>query len=253
MQDGENSTPEGAEESDSIKPGQDSELAVAASSEETDPKKVYDYYHQHFGVALAAGSQEIRDAEASNRAAYAARSEVADKQSPKSESWNALKSLIRYQTSTTVADRPSDTISGDSFEAQWFSKSTEDVRESLIQGDAATELATVDEAEAVDQSNAVDSNEHQEPDGVRLKWTPIVDNVPDRPRQPEETVEQPRNELDDLSYEEALAAVARGEAATINLAQATTGDAESEARSIAVANDVQRRVNCKLERNADCN
>ncbi|HEY9683516.1 MAG TPA: hypothetical protein V6C86_18200 [Oculatellaceae cyanobacterium] len=229
MQDGENSTPEGEKESDSINPGQDSEYAVAASSEETDPKKVYDYYHQHFGVALAGGSDEVRNAEASNRAAYAARTEVADKQTHKSESWNALKSLIRYQTSTAgAAARPiSDTISGDSFEAQWFGKTSESSGAAIKTTDLNLPLDAVSNSE--DSPNSI---EPQEVDGVRLKWTPIVDNVPDRPRQVEESEEsleieetvarrpaQRPQTAADMTYEEALAATARGEKLGESLAE----------------------------------
>lgn len=156
MEDRENSTPEGADGSGLIKPEHESEHGDTPSSDAEQPEKVYDFYHQHFGVALAAGSQEIRNAEANGRAAYAARTEVADKVSaPKSESWNALKSLIRYQASSTPApasQTTSDTTSGDSFEAQWFGKNSED---------------------------SPDGVEPQEQEGVRLKWTPIVDNVPD--------------------------------------------------------------------------
>src|SRR3954463_11272140 len=101
MQDGGDSTPKGAEESGSIKPERDSERVDAGNSQSDQPEKVYDFYHQHFGVALAAGSQDVRNAEAGSRAAYASTAEVADKRGAKSDSWNALKSLIRYQSSTT--------------------------------------------------------------------------------------------------------------------------------------------------------
>lgn len=171
MQDRENSTPEGADESGLIKPEQESEHGDTQSSDSEQPEKVYDFYHQHFGVALAAGSQEIRNAEASGRAAYAARTEVADKISaPKSESWNALKSLIRYQTSSTPApaSQVSDTTSGDSFEAQWFGKHSEDLPGAV---------------------------EQQEQEAVRLKWTPIVDNVPDAEIETEPDTHVPAAEI----------------------------------------------------------
>lgn len=161
MQDGGDSTPKGAEESGSIKPEQDSEHVNAGNSQSDQPEKVYDYYHQHFGVALAAGSQDVRNAEAGSRAAYASTAEVADKPGAtgeKSASWNALKSLIRYQSTTTKEAEPQQnfTTSGDSFEAQWLSKSSDDL----------PALRAKAEAEP-------------EPEAVRLKWTPIVDNVPE--------------------------------------------------------------------------
>lgn len=159
MQDGGDSTPKGGEESGSIKPDSDSEQLNTANSQSDQPEKVYDYYHQHFGVALAAGSQDVRNAEAGSRAAYASTAEVADKPGPtgeKSASWNALKSLIRYQSSTTKEPEPQAnfTTSGDSFEAQWLSKSSDDLP--VLRANAAPE-----------------------PEAVRLKWTPIVDNVPE--------------------------------------------------------------------------
>ncbi|MBS1956282.1 MAG: hypothetical protein JST89_19000 [Cyanobacteria bacterium SZAS-4] len=236
MQDGGDSTPKGAEESGNIKPEQDSEQVSAENSQSDQPEKVYDYYHQHFGVALAAGSQDVRNAEAGSRAAYASTAEVADKPATptgeKSASWNALKSLIRYQTSTTKEPEPQApfTTSGDSFEAQWLSKSSDDLP--ALRADAAPE-----------------------PEAVRLKWTPMVDNVPETQwsgseeqqveveaesaaHEPEvadavesapqvlqgvDTNESAAQEVKpqaaQLSYEEALAATARGEHTAVEVAK----------------------------------
>ncbi len=182
----------------------------------------------------------MRNAEAGSRAAYASTAEVADKpdsRGEKSASWNALKSLIRYQTSTSKETEPQAnfTTSGDSFEAQWLSKSSDDLP--VLRAEGAPE-----------------------PEAVRLKWTPIVDNVPEaRWSRREDTVEsesaaesvaeeiEPPAEIESiskeaepapsvesvakegaesateesqaqLSYEEALAATARGDHAAAEAA-----------------------------------
>ncbi|RTL40784.1 MAG: hypothetical protein EKK48_16125 [Candidatus Melainabacteria bacterium] len=223
MQDRENSTPEGADESGLIKPEHESEHGDTPSSDSEQPEKVYDFYHQHFGVALAAGSQEIRNAEANGRAAYAARTEVADKVSaPKSESWNALKSLIRYQTSSTPApasQTASDTTSGDSFEAQWFGKNSED---------------------------SPDGVEPQEQEGVRLKWTPIVDNVPDAEIETELVDNVPTSEI------EAIAAIDDVVAAEIETLPADdVSDAEAQtfaANSVSDAPPIQQEMTAENHR-----
>ncbi|CAN5559262.1 hypothetical protein BH10CYA1_BH10CYA1_25870 [soil metagenome] len=254
MQDGGDSTPEGSEESGSIKPEKDSEQVDAGNSPQSEqPEKVYDYYHQHFGVALGAGGQDVRNAEAGSRAAYASTAEVADKRGAKSDSWNALKSLIRYQTSTTKEPEKQDfTSSGDSFEAQWLSKSSDDLPILAETG-----------AGAGAETGA-------EPEAVRLKWTPIVDNVPEaRWSKSEEELEADANaeaaaaeapkptpevakpvakkvfgkqsrigrrqvsrpqSKPDKSYEDALAATARGDL-PVAPAVELTGEATIEAKS----------------------
>lgn len=212
MQDGGDSTPKNADEPGSIKPERDSEHFDAGDSQSEQPDKVYDYYHQHFGVALAAGSQDVRNAEAGSRAAYAQTAEVADK--PKSDSWNALKSLIRYQTSTTKEPEPKETFttSGDSFEAQWLSKSSDDLP--ALAG--------------------------PEPEAVRLKWTPIVDNVP------EARWSKSEKEVAAEAEAEAIEAAAKAEKieaeAEAERVAAKAAAAESEARAAAESEARAREI-----------
>ncbi len=212
MQDGGDSTPKGAEESGSIKPEQDSEQVNAGNSQSDQPEKVYDYYHQHFGVALAAGSQDVRNAEAGSRAAYASTAEVADKPGPKGEksaSWNALKSLIRYQTSTTKEPEPQAnfTTPGDTFEAQWLSKSSDDLP--VLRTDAAPE-----------------------PEAVRLKWTPIVDNVPEaRWSQPE----------DEVSSDDSVESVTK-ETEAVDAIESVVNEVEHADAIESVAKEVEEQV-----------
>ncbi len=199
MQESGNSTPTGAEEPGSMKPGRNSDRGGAdktGTDQPRDDEKVFDFYHQHFGVAIKSSAQDARGSEASRRVSYTARTEVADKdESPKSDSWHALKRLIRYQTTGTAPDDLSSYgTTGNSFEAQWFSK--------------ASESPSGEDSESASQFKHT-------PEGIRLKWTPIVDNVPESGESDKHKVSQ-TNELNyqtvvHQSYEEALLATARGE------------------------------------------
>ncbi len=199
MQESGNSTPTGAEEPGSMKPGRNSDRGGAdktGTDQPRDDEKVFDFFHQHFGVAIKSGAQDARGSEASGRVSYTARTEVADKdESPKSDSWHALKRLIRYQTSGTAPDDLSSYgTTGNSFEAQWFSK--------------ASESPSGEDSESASQFKHT-------PEGIRLKWTPIVDNVAERGDSNKHKVSQ-TNDLNyqtvvHQSYEEALLATARGE------------------------------------------
>jgi hypothetical protein len=165
MQEGGDSNPKGANEHGSKQPGQNSERGGADKSESELAEKAYDFYHQHFGVALKSGTQDARSLEAS-RNPYGALTEVADKyEGHKSDSWHALKNLIRYQSSATPPEEISSYGSaGNTFEAQWFGKTDP----SLITGD----------------------HPQQPADSIRLKWTPIVDNVAEPADSSSESIEE---------------------------------------------------------------
>jgi hypothetical protein len=154
MQEGGDSNPKGANEHGSKQPGPNSERGGVDKSESEIAEKAYDFYHQHFGVALKSGTQDARSIEAT-RNPYGSLTEVADKyEGNKSDSWHALKNLIRYQSSATPPDEISSYGSaGNTFEAQWFGK-TDPSRTTF---DLPQQL--------------------QPADAVRLKWTPMVDNV----------------------------------------------------------------------------
>jgi hypothetical protein len=184
-----------------MKPGGDSDRGGAERSgadQPRDDEKVFDFYHQHFGVKIKSSAQDARSSEASGRASYNSRTEVADKdESPKSDSWHALKRLIRYQTSGTAPDDLSSFgTTGNTFEAQWFGK--------------AAEIS----APGGEDSDSASQFKHT-PEGIRLKWTPIVDNVAES-GESDTLKETPATELNyqtvaHQSYEQALLATARGE------------------------------------------
>ncbi|HEY9678464.1 MAG TPA: hypothetical protein V6C76_10675 [Drouetiella sp.] len=110
MQDGDESKQQSPNEPGEVR---DSEQA-SSEQDPGQPEKVYDFVHQHFGVALKSGGPESRAAEASGRNA------VADKpQGVKSDSWHALKNLIRYQNSTTATSERNSYADEGSFGAQW--------------------------------------------------------------------------------------------------------------------------------------